>query len=337
MHVRKMQEDREFEFLSDVAVKARNSVGRARDEQECEVRTCFQRDCSRIIHCKSFRRLKHKTQCFLAPEDDHYRTRLTHTMEVSQIARTMARALRLNEDLTEAIALGHDLGHPPFGHAGERTLDSLAPGGFHHNEQSLRVVDKLEKSGLGLNLSYEVRNGIVCHTGTKRSDFLEGRLVHYADRIAYINHDIDDGIRANVLKEEDIPREISDVLGGKYKTRINSMVLDIIMNSEGKNIVSPSKPVEKAMLSLRSYLFDVLYTNPVVKGEEKKADEMLKMLFEYFVKHPDEIPADYRRLIDEDGIETAVCDYISGMSDNYAVDVYQNLFVPKGWHMRQNV
>ncbi len=337
MNVRKMQEDREFEFLSGVAVKARNSVGRVRNEQECEVRTCFQRDCGRIIHCKSFRRLKHKTQCFLAPEDDHYRTRLTHTMEVSQIARTMARALRLNEDLTEAIALGHDLGHPPFGHAGERTLDRLAPGGFQHNEQSLRVVDKLEKSGAGLNLSHEVRNGIVCHTGTKRSDYLEGRLVHYADRIAYINHDIDDGIRANVIREEDIPREISDVLGENFTTRINSMVLDIIMNSEGKNIVSPSKPVEEAMLSLRSYLFDVLYTNPVVKGEEKKADEMLKMLFEYFVKHPDEIPFDYRRLIDEDGIETAVCDYISGMSDNYAVDVYQNLFVPKGWHMRQNV
>ncbi len=337
MNVRQMQEEREFSFLSDFAVKARNSLGRERKEQECEVRTCFQRDCGRIIHCKSFRRLKHKTQCFLAPEDDHYRTRLTHTMEVAQIARTMARSLRLNEDLTEAIALGHDLGHPPFGHAGEHTLDTLAPLGFQHNEQSLRVVDKLEKKGIGLNLSKEVRNGILCHTGTKYSDFLEGRLVHYADRIAYINHDIDDGIRANVIHEEDIPREISDVLGNNYKARINSMVLDIIMNSDGKDTILPSKPVEEAMLKLRSYLFDVLYRNPVVKGEEKKADEMLKMLFEYFIKHPDEIPNDYKRLIEEDGIETAVCDYISGMSDNYAVDVYQNLFIPKGWQMRQNV
>jgi len=334
MNVREMQEEREYAFLSELAVKARDSKGRNRPEEECEVRTCFQRDCSRIIHSKSYRRLKQKTQCFLAPEDDHYRTRLTHTLEVSQIARTMARALVLNEDLTEAIALGHDLGHPPFGHEGERALDSVSPNGFSHNVQSLRVVDKLEKKGLGLNLSYEVRDGIVCHTGKKKSDTLEGRLVHYADRIAYINHDIDDGIRANVLSEDDIPKEISEVLGNNYRARINHLVLDIAANSVGKTEIRPSKPVEDAMLKLRSFLFDALYRNPVVKGEETKANEMLKLLFEYFVKHPDEIPVDYKRLIEEDGIEQAVCDYISGMTDHYAIDVYQNLFIPKGWHMR---
>lgn len=325
--------------LSKFAVVSQNSRGRVKPElsDSNDIRTPFMRDRDRIIHSKSFRRLMHKTQCFLSPEGDHYRTRLTHTLEVSQIARTVARALHLNEDLTEAAALGHDLGHTPFGHAGERLLNALCPDGFHHNEQSLRVVDILEKDGVGLNLTYEVRNAIVCHTGDVEADTLEGRLIKFADRIAYINHDIDDAVRAGVLKSEDIPAELKAVLGDTHRKRIDVMVKSIIyktVDNMKKDIFSIDMQPEiyEATMKLREFLFENVYFNPIAKSEESKAGEMLTLLYDYFCKNIDKVPEEYRRNIGETcSKERAVCDYLACMSDRYAVVTFQNLFIPKNW------
>lgn len=315
--------------LSPKAQHVVNTKGREIEEEEDEIRTAYQRDRDRIIHSSSFRRLKHKTQVFLAPTGDHYRTRLTHTLEVSQIARTMARGLRLNEDLTEAIALGHDLGHTPFGHAGERALNAVYPGGFKHYEQSLRVVDVLEKSGRGLNLTYEVRDGIRCHTEGKESDTLEGRIVKYADHIAYINHDIDDAERAGIITEDDIPKHLRDVLGYRKAQRINTMVLSLIENSDEEIKMAPD--IEEAYNEIHEFMFKNVYTNPICKGEEGKAMDIVTKLYNYFKEHPEEMTDEYRAVAANENIERAACDYISGMSDHYALSMYNSLFVPRFW------
>lgn len=320
---------REKKILSPRAAFAAESRGRLVPEEECPIRTAFQRDRDRIIHCSSFRRLKHKTQVFLSPEGDYYRTRLTHTLEVSQIARTISGALMLNEDLTEAIALGHDLGHTPFGHAGERALNAACPGGFTHYTQSLRVVDKLEKNGDGLNLTYEVRNGIERHTCGEQADTLEGRVVRLADRIAYINHDIDDATIAGIMCEDDIPYSITDVLGHTKSARINTLVLDCIRNS-GEDI-GMSDEVKQVFDELHQFMFDKVYTNPACKSEEGKAMEMVSRLYGFFADNPEKLPDQYLAVAYKDGIDTAACDYIAGMTDRYAVRVFNELFVPKAW------
>lgn len=296
MNIREEQEKREHLIFSPYASFSDESRGRDRDEEPCPMRTIYQRDRDRIIHCKAFRRLKHKTQVFLAPEGDHYRTRLTHTLEVAQIARSIARALNLNEDLTEAIALGHDLGHTPFGHAGERTLNSLCPMGFAHYRQSIRVVEFLEKDGQGLNLTWEVRDGILNHRTSGNPSTLEGKAVRLSDKIAYINHDIDDGIRAGILKESDIPSEYTDVLGNSTKERLNTMISDIIMNSIGKNDLVMSEPVHKAMTELRKFMFESLYLNPTAKSEEAKADKLITELYRYYVANTDKLRIHIRDL-----------------------------------------
>ena len=333
MNIREEQEKREHLIFSPYASFSDESRGRDRDEEPCPMRTIYQRDRDRIIHCKAFRRLKHKTQVFLAPEGDHYRTRLTHTLEVAQIARSIARALNLNEDLTEAIALGHDLGHTPFGHAGERTLNSLCPMGFAHYRQSIRVVEFLEKDGQGLNLTWEVRDGILNHRTSGNPSTLEGKAVRLSDKIAYINHDIDDGIRAGILKESDIPSEYTDVLGNSTKERLNTMISDIIMNSIGKNDLVMSEPVRKAMTELRKFMFESLYLNPTAKSEEAKADKLITELYRYYVANTDKLPDTYKRFITEfdERPEQVVCDYIAGMSDQYSISKFQELFVPKAW------
>ena len=329
MTAREKIENNEKLLLSDKACLSVNSKGRVTEEEKCSLRTDFQRDRDRIIHSNSFRRLKHKTQVFLSPEGDHYRTRLTHTLEVSQIARTIANGLSLNGDLTEAVALGHDLGHTPFGHAGERALNSVFPGGFRHYDQSLRVVEKLEKNGKGLNLTYEVRDGIACHTRGKEADTLEGRIVKLADKIAYINHDIDDAVRAGVMCEEDIPLEIRKALGFKKSARINTMVLNVVENSVDDIVFSPD--IQEPFLELHSFMFDKVYTNPVCKGEETKAIEIIIRLYDYFLKNPDRIPQAYHYIIDDEGVERAVCDYVAGMSDRYLLAVYKKIFIPDSW------
>lgn len=333
MNIREEQEKREHLIFSPYASFSDESRGRDRDEEPCPMRTIYQRDRDRIIHCKAFRRLKHKTQVFLAPEGDHYRTRLTHTLEVAQIARSIARALNLNEDLTEAIALGHDLGHTPFGHAGERTLNSLCPMGFAHYRQSIRVVEFLEKDGQGLNLTWEVRDGILNHRTSGNPSTLEGKAVRLSDKIAYINHDIDDGIRAGILKESDIPSEYTDVLGNSTKERLNTMISDIIMNSIGKNDFVMSEPVRKAMTELRKFMFESLYLNPTAKSEEAKADKLITELYRYYVANTDKLPDTYKRFITEfdERPEQVVCDYIAGMSDQYSISKFQEIFVPKAW------
>lgn len=333
MNIREEQEKREHLIFSPYASFSYESRGRDRDEEPCPMRTIYQRDRDRIIHCKTFRRLKHKTQVFLAPEGDHYRTRLTHTLEVAQIARSIARALNLNEDLTEAIALGHDLGHTPFGHAGERTLNSLCPMGFAHYKQSIRVVEFLEKDGQGLNLTWEVRDGILNHRTSGNPSTLEGKAVRLSDKIAYINHDIDDGIRAGILKESDIPSEYTDVLGNSTKERLNTMISDIIMNSIGKNDLVMSEPVHKAMTELRKFMFESLYLNPTAKSEEAKADKLITELYRYYVANTDKLPDTYKRFITEfdERPEQVVCDYIAGMSDQYSISKFQEIFVPKAW------
>lgn len=333
MNIREEQEKREHLIFSPYASFSDESRGRDRDEEPCPMRTIYQRDRDRIIHCKTFRRLKHKTQVFLAPEGDHYRTRLTHTLEVAQIARSIARALNLNEDLTEAIALGHDLGHTPFGHAGERTLNSLCPMGFAHYKQSIRVVEFLEKDGQGLNLTWEVRDGILNHRTSGNPSTLEGKAVRLSDKIAYINHDIDDGIRAGILKESDIPSEYTDVLGNSTKERLNTMISDIIMNSIGKNDLVMSEPVRKAMTELRKFMFESLYLNPTAKSEEAKADKLITELYRYYVANTDKLPDTYNRFITEfdERPEQVVCDYIAGMSDQYSISKFQEIFVPKAW------
>lgn len=333
MNIREEQEKREHLIFSPYASFSDESRGRDRDEEPCPMRTIYQRDRDRIIHCKAFRRLKHKTQVFLAPEGDHYRTRLTHTLEVAQIARSIARALNLNEDLTEAIALGHDLGHTPFGHAGERTLNSLCPMGFAHYKQSIRVVEFLEKDGQGLNLTWEVRDGILNHRTSGNPSTLEGKAVRLSDKIAYINHDIDDGIRAGILKESDIPSEYTDVLGNSTKERLNTMISDIIMNSIGKNDLVMSEPVRKAMTELRKFMFESLYLNPTAQSEEAKADKLITELYRYYVANTDKLPDTYKRFITEfdERPEQVVCDYIAGMSDQYSISKFQEIFVPKAW------
>ena len=333
MEIRQRQEKWEHAYLAPSAAFSDQTRGRRVPIDPCPIRTAYQRDRDRIIHCKAFRRLKYKTQVFISPEGDHYRTRLTHTLEVAQIARTVARALRLNEDLTEAVALGHDLGHTPFGHAGERALRKVCDQGFDHNSHSLRVVRHLEKEGRGLNLCYEVEDGIVCHTGKKKADTLEGRIIHYADRIAYINHDIDDSIRAGILTEEDIPAEVTRVLGRGHGKRIDAMVKGMIAFGERTGGVGMERDCETAMLTLRQFMFDHVYTNPVAKGEEGKAEDILQRLYDYFYRNPDKLPSDHLALMERDGKSRVVCDYIAGMTDRYAVAKYQELFVPKGWTM----
>lgn len=333
--VREILEREEFERLAPEAAKAAQTRGRLRPgKPESDVRTCYQRDTDRIVHSKSFRRLMHKTQVFLKPEGDHYRTRMTHTLEVARIARTIARALHLNEDLTEAQALGHDLGHTPFGHAGEVALTDVMGTPFRHNEQSLRVVDLLEKDGDGLNLTYETRMGILGHTGSFIPETLEGQIVRISDRIAYINHDIDDAMRAGILSNADIPHSISSVLGETHKERINTLVENMIVSSREACVIGLDKPVLDAMNELRAFLFERVYRNPVAKGEESKAKIIIQQLYKYYMAHPDKLPEDFRPQLDFDGMSRTVCDYIAGMTDHYAVYKYSELFIPQGWQLR---
>ena len=335
MLLREDLENREITNLSPLAARSALSRGRAFPEEKCDIRTDFQRDRDRIIHSKSFRRLMHKTQVFLAPEGDHFRTRLTHTIEVSQIARTIARALNLNEDLTEAIALGHDLGHTPFGHNGEEVLNMIHPGGFHHNVQSLRVVDVLEStsSRRGMNLTAEVRDGIVNHTGKGLPFTLEGQIVKISDRVAYINHDIDDALRSGVITEDDIPESSLALFGRSHRERINNMVSDLINNSDGKEKISQSPEYRDELLLLRSFMFAHVYKSSRVKREEdlNKVEVVIGSLYDYFLKNPDKLPGDMKRIAEEDGAREAVKDHIAGMTDRYALAVYTDLFVPRSW------
>ena len=336
MTVREELERQEHRRLNPLAAFADQSKGRPRPEpdREEDVRTCYQRDIDRIVHSKAFRRLMHKTQVFLSPEGDHYRTRMTHTIEVARIALTITRALGLNEDLAQAIAMGHDLGHTPFGHAGEDALSRCLGKPFRHNEQSLRVVDILEKDGKGLNLTHEVRNGILCHTGDPWPNTLEGMIVRRSDQIAYVNHDIDDAIRAGILTNENIPDSITAVLGHSHSTRINTLVCDVIRTSREAGTVMLSAEVEKALKDLRAFMFENVYRNPRAKGEERKAKDMLQRLFEYYITHPEALPEDFQPQLSFDGMERTVCDYIAGMTDNYAVDKFSEIFIPICWNVR---
>ena len=335
MTVREELEFQEHRRLNPLAAFADESKGRPREEaeREMDVRTCYQRDTDRIVHSKSFRRLMHKTQVFLQPEGDHYRTRMTHTIEVSRIARSIVRALALNEDLAEAIALGHDLGHTPFGHAGEAALSECLGKPFYHNEQSLRVVDLLENDGKGLNLTYEVRMGILGHTGDRIPETLEGRIVRWADRYAYVNHDIDDAIRGHIIKEEEIPAEFTNVLGHSLSERLNTMIHDIIMNSEDKNDITMSAHIEDAFQKLRAYMFKSVYTNPVAKSQEAKAEQMVQELYRYYLERVELLPKEYRVMMDEQGesAERVVCDYVAGMTDRYAVAKFKEITIPDAW------
>lgn len=336
MNIREELERQEHLRLNPLAAFSDESRGRIRPEEprEEDVRTVYQRDTDRIVHCKAFRRLMHKTQVFLQPEGDHYRTRMTHTIEVARIARTICRALGLNEDLAEAGAMGHDLGHTPFGHAGEAALSAMMKEPFRHNEQSLRVVDVLENGGEGLNLTYEVRMAILGHTGERIPETLEGQVVRRSDQIAYVNHDIDDAIRGGILTNGDIPKDIARVLGHSHRERIDTLVCDMIRVSreEGRILLSPK--VDTALRDLRSFMFERVYRNPVAKGEESKAKDMLRRLYEYYYAHPEAIPQDFQPQLSLDGMERTVCDYIAGMTDNYAVHKYTEIFVPSGWHIR---
>ena len=336
MTVREQIEKLEHRRLNPLASFSDQSRGRPITDEpdERDVRTCYQRDSDRIVHSKAFRRLMHKTQVFLRPEGDHYRTRMTHTLEVSRIGRTICRALGLNEDLAEAIAMGHDLGHTPFGHAGEIALTDCMGKPFCHNEQSLRVVDVLENNGDGLNLTYEVRMGILQHTGSDISETLEGQIIRRSDQIAYVNHDIDDAMRAGILSNEDIPQSISDVLGRVHKERINTLVCDCIEHSMEAGAIVLSPRVDEALRDLRSFMFERVYRNPVAKGQESKAKDMLKRLYEYYYNHPQSLPEDFQPQMSFDGLERTVCDYIAGMTDKYAVDKFTEIFVPAGWQVR---
>lgn len=328
--IRESLERLEMENLSPYAAKCCKSRGRVHPMEPCTIRTEFQRDRDRILHCKSFRRLKHKTQVFISPEGDHYRTRLTHTLEVSQIARTIARALRLNEDLTEAISLGHDLGHTPFGHTGERLLNRVTKNGFKHNVHSLRVADKLE-NGCGLNLTWEVRDGILHHTKSGRPSTLEAQIVSLSDRIAYINHDIDDALRARIIAESDLPKDCTRVLGQVHKERINRMVLDVIQASRGQGRVFMSSEVGQATEVLRDFMFSRVYVDSSAKAEEDKAMHVLEELFTHFLKHVELLPEEYGKNIPGDGLEQAVVDYIAGMTDRYAIRLFYQIFIPASW------
>ncbi len=333
MTIREQTEQLELKFLSPYAAFSKDSQGRERPEAPCDIRTDYQRDRDRIIHCKAFRRMKHKTQVFLAPAGDHYRTRLTHTLEVAQIARTIAKALRMNEDLTEAIALGHDLGHTPFGHAGERILNEICEGGFTHYEQSVRIVERIEKDGAGLNLTREVKDGIRNHRTSGRPSTMEGKIVRLSDKIAYINHDIDDAIRAGILNEEMLPEEFTSVLGHSVRERLNTLIHNVIANSKDKPDIRMDEEIEAAMSGLRHYMFDNVYTNSVAKREDKKAQALLKSLYEYYLEHTEELPEEYFNMIwiSREPVSRVVCDYVAGMTDGYAIDTYQRLFVPVSW------
>lgn len=333
MTIRQSLELYEKEYLSPFATLSMNSKGRLHPENECDIRPVFQRDRDRIIHSKSFRRLKDKTQVFLTPEGDHYRTRLTHTLEVSQNARTIAKALRLNEDLAEAIALGHDLGHTPFGHAGERALNEVCPLGFEHSQQSVRTVDILEKSGMGLNLTMEVRDGILNHQTKGTPSTLEGKIVRFSDKIAYIHHDMDDAIRGGILTEADIPKEISSVIGETTRERLNFFVHDLVTNSQGKNDICMSEEVNQAMKKLRQFMFERVYNNPQAKGEEDKAEQLMITLYEYYMKNTALLPQEYQRMMyDGELKERVVCDYVGAMTDRFAIAKYEEIYIPKCWH-----
>lgn len=332
MNIRETFEEREFQTLSPHAAHSRNSRGRERYEPECDIRTVYQRDRDRILHSKAFRRLKDKTQVFLSPQGDHYRTRLTHTLEVSQTARTVARALKLNEDLVEAIALGHDLGHTPFGHAGEAALNAIHPGGFRHAEQSVRVVEVLEKEGKGLNLTWEVRDGILNHRTAGSPSTLEGQVVRLCDKISYIHHDMDDSIRAGLLSEDDIPITLRVVLGDTCRERLNTLIHDMVESSLGKDSIRQLPEMAEAMKLLRELMFANVYRSSVAKKEEVKAKRMLTELYEYYTEHPDQLSGEYQRLIERgEKKEQVVCDYISGMTDQYSIHKFQEIYVPKSW------
>lgn len=330
---REQREALENVMISPDGVLSIRSKGRAKPEPECDVRTCFQRDVDRVIHSKAFRRLKHKTQVFLLPEGDHYRTRLTHTLEVSRIARTAARALQLNEDLTEAIALGHDLGHTPFGHAGERALNELYENGFHHYEQSLRVVDRLEKDCQGLNLCYETRMGILHHTHGDDGDTMEAVIVRLSDRIAYVNHDLDDAMRAGIVLPEDVPLIVRERIGTRNSQRINSLLTNLIQHS-GNGTVRLSPEMQEAFDQFHDFMYDAVYLNPKAKGEEHKVYGIIGGIWDHYRRHPEQLPEDYRVIHEEEGLERAVCDYISGMTDGYAMEIYSKIFIPAAWSVK---
>ena len=333
MTIREQLELWEKEYLSPHATLSMDSKGRQREEDQCDIRPVFQRDRDRILHCKSFRRLKDKTQVFLTPEGDHYRTRLTHTLEVSQNARTIAKALRMNEDLVEAIALGHDLGHTPFGHAGERALNNICPYGFEHNVQSVRTVEKLEKNGQGLNLTVEVRDGILNHQTSSMPSTLEGKIVRLSDKIAYIHHDMDDAIRGGILTEADVPKEIGDVIGYTTGERLDHFIHDIVTTSFGTNDIKMSPAVDEAMKKLRKFMFERVYQNPEAKSEEGKAEMLMETLYRHYLKNIDVLPAEMLRMIDEgEPRERIVCDYVGAMTDRFAIGIYEELYIPKSWH-----
>ena len=332
MTIREQLEEREKEYLSPYATLSAASRGRKKEEPQCDIRPVFQRDRDRILHSKAFRRMKQKTQVFLLPIGDHYRTRLTHTLEVSQNARTIGKALRLNEDLVEAIALGHDLGHTPFGHAGERALNNVCPGGFKHNEQSVRVVEVLEKQGEGLNLTWEVIDGIRNHKSAGMPATPEGQIVRLSDKIAYVNHDIDDAVRAGILAEEELPKELRKVLGDSKRERLNTLTHDVIVNSMDKPEICMSEEVREALMELRAYMFTHVYENPLAKGEEDKAIHMIGNLYSYYEAHPEKMPEQYLKQLQKGEMpEIAVCDYIAGMTDNFAVKKFEEIFIPQSW------
>ncbi|WP_425538231.1 deoxyguanosinetriphosphate triphosphohydrolase [Microaceticoccus formicicus] len=341
MNIRESLLLRENMYLSEYATKASETKGRSRPETECEIRTCFQRDRDRILHSKAFRRLKHKTQVFISPDGDHYRTRLTHTLEVAQIARTLAKALNLNEDLVEAIALGHDLGHTPFGHIGEDVLNGLNPKGFRHYEQSIKVVDILESgpNRTGLNLTYEVRDGIINHTGDNKASTLEGKLIKFSDRIAYINHDIDDAIRAGIICESDLPHDAISILGNSHGERINTMVFDLVDNSFDKNIVAMSDSVFEATMKLRQFMFEKVYYNNIVKKDAEKAEYIISEIYNYYKRDLSRLPETHLQIYKNSNYEPEsddeiVSDYIAGMTDKYVLYIFNELFIPKSWDMR---
>ena len=331
MTIREQTEEREALWLSPAACRAAESLGRDREEPPCETRTCFQRDRDRIVHSKAFRRLQGKTQVYIAPEGDHFRTRLTHTLEVAQVARTLARALRLNEDLTEAIALGHDLGHTPFGHIGEASLNELMPEGFRHNEQSLRVVERLERDGQGLNLTREVRDGILNHSGSGFPSTLEGECVRRADRIAYLNHDLDDALRGGILQDFELPADCLKVLGSTHSARINTMITDIVKHSAGEPHLTMSPLVQQATDALREFMFEKVYRDTWRATEEVRCDHVVRSLYGWYMEHPAELSEEYLLVGYREGTQRGVCDYLSGMTDRYAIRVFQQLFIPSGF------
>ncbi len=332
MTIRESLEQWERTYLSPYASHSADSKGRQKNEEQCDIRPVFQRDRDRIIHCKAFRRLKDKTQVFLSPEGDHYRTRLTHTLEVSQNARTIAKALKLNEELVEAIALGHDLGHTPFGHAGERALNRICPTGFEHSIQSVRTVERLEKNGQGLNLTYEVRDGILNHQTIGKPHTLEGKVVRFSDKIAYIHHDMDDAVRAGILRESDVPKQIRDVIGSSPGSRLDHFIHDIVTTSMGKNDIMMSEPMFRAMMDMREFMFENVYQNPVAKGEEAKAEMLMETLYQHFIRHIDDLPEEYLDLLSEgEAKEQVICDYVGAMTDRFAVATYEEIYIPKSW------